>query len=216
MKKRDKGKNAQQQKQEEIHLKNCYLKRIKAMMEILGDESAYDLLGPKAAEFLYRNRLHPLKLVIAEDSVLSAPKKDIILMNEILTRLLRDSFVSIGPENKQINLCDYFCYPETILLFWLNVDKAKCLNAEAFKNKFLIFHDFDSVRLEAHQQKENCIRLIPILFTRLGSFSIRVEFDKSLSNQKLTYNNYLFYIEKPETELSNKNNIMSYFVVYMR
>lgn len=61
MKKKDKGKNTQQQKQEEIHQKNCYLKRIKAMMGIVGDESAYDLLKPYGIELMYLTRLHPVK-----------------------------------------------------------------------------------------------------------------------------------------------------------
>lgn len=205
MKKKNNGKNTQQQKQEEIHLKNCYMKRIKSMMGILGDESAYDLLGPKGVESLYFFRLHPVKLICPENSELKISKKDLKLMNEVLNRMLRDLFVNIGSEKKQISLYDYFCYPETILLYWRNVDKENCLNPEAFKNKFPIFNDFESIRLEAYQKKEECMQLISLFFTQMGRFSIRFELeisklDTSSFNPRAFYNNYLVYFENPETE----------------
>ncbi|MBW8330574.1 MAG: hypothetical protein K0M40_01020 [Prolixibacteraceae bacterium] len=206
MKKKDKGKNAQQQKQEEIHQKNCYLKRIKAMMGIIGDESAFDLLGTKGVESLYFFRLRPVKLISAENSDLKATKQDLIAMNKVLNWMLRDSLVNIGSDKKQISLYDYFCYPETILLYWRNVDKDNCLNPEAFKNKFPVFNDFDSIRLEAYRKKEESMQLISLFFTQLGRFTIRFELeasklDTSSYHPKAFYNNYLVYFEKPETEL---------------
>lgn len=206
MKKKDKGKNAQQQKQEEIHLKNCYLKRIKTTMGILGDESAYDLLGPKGVAMIYLIRLHPVKLVRAENSDLKATKKDLIAMNGILTRLLRGFFVCIGPEKKQVSIYDFMCYTETIFQYWRNAAKEDCLNPEAFKQKLPFFSDFEPMRLEAHLKKDDCVQLISWIFTKLGHYAVRIKpevlnEDVSTFNQKAFYNNFVVSFEKPESEL---------------
>jgi len=74
MKKKDKKKNPQQVKQEEIHQKHCYLKQIKAMMGILGSESAYELLSPKGVELLFFFTSSPGKNNKSKRSVLKSPK----------------------------------------------------------------------------------------------------------------------------------------------
>ena len=206
MKKKDKKINSQQLKQEEIHQKNCYLQRIKAMMEILGDASAYDCLGQAGVDFLYSTRLRPVKLISSETPDLKVSKNDLNMMNEVLNRLLRGKLISISPTKKQVSLYDFFCYPETIYLFWRNADKGNCLHPEAFKQKFPIFNDFEAKRLEVHLIKEDCIRLISWIYTKMGHYSVRLESEISKLNTtsfnpKAFYNNYIVYFEKPETEL---------------
>ena len=207
MKKKDKRKKTQQLKQEEIHQKNCYLKRIKAMMGVLGDESAYDCLGPIGVEYLYSIRLRPIKIISPETPNLKVSKHDLNIMNETLNQLLRGSFVCIGPKKTQVNLYDYFCLPETIFLYWRNVEKESCSNPEAFKEKFSFFrNDFEAIRHEAHLKREDCFRLISWIYTNMGKYIIRLEselskIDTDSYNLKSFYNNYIVYFEKPKTEL---------------
>jgi len=206
MKKKDKGKNSQQQKQEEIYLKNSYLKRIKTTMGILGDESAYDLLEPTGIELIYLTRLRPIKLVRNENSDFKATKKDLILMNKILTEMLQRLLVGIGPEKKKVSIYDFMCYTETIFQYWRNVDKEDCLNPEAFKQKLRFFNDFESMRMETHLKKDECVQLITWIFTKLGQYVVRVKpevLNKHVSkfSQKGFFNNFVVSFEKPETEL---------------
>lgn len=206
VKKKDKGKNAQQQKQEEIHLRNCYLKRIKTTMGNLGDESAYDLLGPNGIELIYLTRLRPVKLVHDENKDLKATKNDLILMNKTLTEILRHFLVVIGPEKKQVSIYDFMCYTETIFQYWRNIDKEDCLNPEAFKQKLSFFNDFESMRMETHLKKDECVQLISWIFSKLGQYAVRVKpivlnKDVSKFSQKGFFNNFVVSFEKPETEL---------------
>ncbi|HZK96465.1 MAG TPA: hypothetical protein VFC67_19850 [Prolixibacteraceae bacterium] len=206
MKKKEKKINSQQLKQEEIHQKNCYLQRIKAMMEILGDASAYDCLSLTGVDILYMTRIRPVKLISSDIPALKVSKSDLNKMNEVLNQLLRGKFVSINPQKKQISLYDFMCYTETVYFFWRNVKKGDCLHPEAFKQKFPIFNDFEDKRLEAHSIKDDYIRFISWAFTKLGHFYVRIEFEilklnTTSFNAKAFYNNYIVYFEKPETEL---------------
>jgi len=206
VKKKEKKINSQQLKQEEIHQKNCYLQRIKAMMEILGDASAYDCLSHAGVELLYLGRIRPVKLISSDKPDLKVSKSDLNKMNEVLNQLLHGKLISINPEKKQISLYDYMCYSETIYFFWRHADKGTCLNPEAFKQKFPIFNDFDDKRLEIHLIKDNCIQFISWVYTKLGHFYVRIELEilklnTNSFNSKAFYNNYIVYFEKPETEL---------------
>lgn len=206
MKKKEKGKNAQQQKQEEIHQRHCYLKRIKTTMGFLGDESAYDLLGPNGIEMIYLTRLRPVKLVRDKNKDLTATNKELIVMNKILTEILRHLLVGIGPAKKPVCIYDFMCYTETIYQYWRNVNKEDCLNPEAFKQKLSFFNDFESMRKETHLKKDECVQLITWIFTKLGKYTVRVKpeilgEDVAKFSQKDFFNNFVVSFEKPETEL---------------
>lgn len=127
-------------------------------------------------------------------------------MNEVLTWMLRGFSVYIGTEKKQVSVYDFLCYVETIFQFWRNMDKEDCLNPEAFKQRLSFFIDFESIRLEAHLKKNNCVQLISWIFTKLGHYAVRVKpevlkHDASTHPRKTFYNNYVVSYEKPETEL---------------
>jgi len=206
VKKKEKKVNSQQLKQEEIHQKNCYLQRIKAMMEILGDASAYDCLSHAGVNILYLTRIRPVKLISSDNPALKVSKNDLDALNEVLNQLLRGKLISINPEKKQISLYDYMCYSETVYFFWRNVKKGDCLNPEAFKKKFPIFNDFEDKRLEFHTIKDDYIRFISWAYTKLGHFYVRIELEitkpnTTIFNSKAFFNNYIVYLEKPETEL---------------
>ena len=206
MKKKEKKINSQQLKQEEIHQKNCYLQRIKAMMEILGDASAYDCLSQTGVDILYMTRIRPVKLISSDIPALKVSNNDLNALNKVLNQLLRGKLISINPSKKQISLYDYMCYAETIYFFWRNVKKEDCLHPEAFKQKFPIFNDFDDKRLEIHLIKDDCIQFITWIYTKLGHFYVRIESEilkknTTSFNSKAFYNNYIVYFEKPETEL---------------
>jgi hypothetical protein len=206
MKQKAKGKNSQQQKQEELHQKNCYLKRIKSTMGILGDESAYNLLKQNEIEVLYLTRLRPVKLMGAENSYLKLSKDDIIVMNKVLNHMLQSSFISIGPEKKQVSIYDFVCFIETIFQYWRNVHKEDFLNAEVFRQKLSYFNDFEDTRLEGYLKIDDHIQLVSWIFTIPGHYSVIIQpevskAEKSSTNPKAFYNNYIVSLEKPEAEL---------------
>ena len=177
MKKKEKKINSQQLKQDEIHQKNCYLQRIKAMMEILGDASAYDCLSQAGVNILYLTRIRPVKLISSDNPALKVSKNDLDALNEILNKLLRGKLMSINPSKKQISLYDFMCYTETVYFFWRHADKGTCLNPEAFKQKFPIFNTFEDKRLEAHSIKDDYIRFISWVFSKLGHFYVRIDLE---------------------------------------
>lgn len=206
MKKKDKGKNSQQQKQEEFHQKNCYLKRIKATMGIIGDESAYDLLRPNAIELLYLSRLRPVKLIETKNGELKLSKHDLILMNKVLNRMLQNSFINLAPEKKQVSIYDFLCFIETIFQFWRNLLKEDCLNLEVFRQKLTFFNDFESIRLESYLKIGNYIQLVSWMFTTVGHISVVIQpevinVNGSSFNPKTFHNNFIVSLKKPVTEL---------------
>ena len=207
MKKKEKKKSPQQIKQEELHQKNCYLKRIKAMMGIVGDDSAYELLNQKGIEMLYFLRLRPVKLISSDDPKQKVSKHDLDILNDQLNQLLRKSFVGLGPENKQVNLYDYYCLTETLHMFLRNIDKEYSPNPQAFKEKLPILNDdFTEVRVEALSKLTDSLDFLSWLFSQTIRYSIRTEMEprkeaKSPFDRSAFYNNYIVYLEKPETEL---------------
>jgi len=207
MRKKEKKKSPQQLKQEELHQKNCYLKRIKAMMGIMGDESAYELLSTKGIEMLHFFRLRPVKLISSDDPKQKVTKHDLDILNHQLNQLLRQSFVSLGPEEKQVCLCDYYCFTETLYMILRHVDKEYCLNPKAFKEKLPAFNDdFHEIRVEALSKLTDSLDLLSWLYSQTIRYNIRIEAEprkeaKSPFDRSAFYNNYIVYFEKPETEL---------------
>jgi len=207
MKKKEKKKSPQQIRQEELHLKNCYLKRIKAMMGIMGDESAYELLGPKGVDWLHFLRLRPVKLVSPADPKRKVTNHDLDIMNDQLNRYLRNSFVEIGPEKKQVSHYDFYCFTETLYLFLRNVNKDHCLNPQAFKEKLPAFNnDYMESRVEALSKLDDHIDTLAWLYSESTRHNVRIEPEPkkestSPFDRSAFYNNYIVYFEKPETEL---------------
>jgi len=207
MKKKEKKKSVQQLKQEELHQKNCYLKRIKAMMGIMGDESAYELLNPKGIEWLYFLRLRPVKLISPDDPKQKVSKYDLDILNHQLNLLLRNSSVVLGSEKKQVNLCDFFCFTETLYLILRNIDKDYCFNPQAFREKLPAFNEiYPEIRLEAHARLQATLDSLSWLHSNTIRHSIRIEVEpqkeaKSPFDRSAFYNNYVVYFEKPETVL---------------
>lgn len=175
-------------------------------MGILGGESAYELLRRNDIELLYLTRLHPAKLIEAKNSELKLGKHDLILMNKVLNHLLQTSFIDIGPEKKKVSIYDFLCFIETIYQFWRNLLKEDSLNLEIFKKKLSFFNDYGSVRIEGYLKLSDCIQLVSWLFTIPGDFSVLIypkvsDADKSSTNPKAFYNNYVVSLKKPEAEL---------------
>ena len=165
-----------------------------------------DLLSQAGVNILYLTRIRPVKLISSDNPALKVSKNDLDALNEVLNQLLRGKLMSINPEKKQISLYDYMCYSETVYFFWRNVKKGDCLNPEAFKKKFPIFNDFEDKRLEFHTIKDDYIRFISWAYTKLGHFYVRIELEitkpnTTIFNSKAFFNNYIVYLEKPETEL---------------
>jgi hypothetical protein len=207
MKKKEKKKSPQQLKQEELHLKNCYLKRIKAMMGIMGDESAYELLSPKGVERLYLLRQRPVKLISPDDPKQKVPKHDLDIMNYELHQILQQSFVEFYPEKKQVSLYDFKFFFESLYLFQLNVNKDSCLDPQAFKEKLPAFNDdYEQIRLDAHTKLLDSLDLVAWFYSDTVSHNIRMEQetinDKNSPSERVAlFNNYVVHFEKPETEL---------------
>lgn len=207
MKKKEKKKSSQQLKQEELHQKNCYLRRIKAMMGIIGDESAYELLSPKGIEVLYFLRLRPVKLISSDDLKLKATKHDLDILNNQLNQLLRENFISLGPEKKQVCLYDFFCFTETLYLILRNNNDDYCLNPEVFKEKLRGFSDdYAEIRVTAFSKLTDCLDFLAWVYSRPIQYNIKIVLEprkeaKSPFDRSAFYNNYIVSFEKPKTEL---------------
>ena len=207
MKKKDKKKNPQQLKQEEIHQKNLYLKRIKAMMGIVGSESAYECLGSMGVEMLYLFRVRPVKLITHDTSALKVSKNDLTFLNDQLNRQLRNLFVTIGPEKKQVSVYDFYAYIETLQMVWRNVHKGNCLHPEAFKEKLPAFNGtYEKIRVDILIMLEDYLAMLSWLYSDMTHHIIRVEQapikdTNSLSDKSAFFNNYIVRFEKPAYEL---------------
>jgi len=208
MKKKDKKKSPQQVKQEEIHQKHCYLKQIKAMMGILGSESAYELLSPKGVELLFFLRLRPVKIISPKDPSLKVPRCNLDILNNTLSQWLRELFVSLGPEKKQVSLSDFFIYTETLHMVWRNINSDESLYPESLKDKLPVFasEDYQTVRQEAFDMLDKRLALLSWIFSNTTHFIIRIEMESreessSPLDRSAFYNNYIAYFDKYETEL---------------
>ena len=207
MKKKDTKKNPQQLKQEKIHQKNLYLKRIKTMMGIVGSESAYDCLGPMGVEMLYLLRLRPVKFISPETTPSKMSKHDLTIVNDQLTKLLQTTFIRIGLENKQVSIYDFCSYIETLHLIWRNVCKENCLNPEAFKEKLTAFNeDYLQIRLGAIQLMEDRLDMLSWAYSDMTHHIFRVKLapiknSTSIFDTSVCFNNYIAIFDKPESEL---------------
>jgi hypothetical protein len=204
-------KSPQQIKSDQQHQKNLYLKRIKDMMGIIGDESAYSLLCSFEIDMLYNCRLRPVKLKSPDSPEAVVANNDLKILNDKLTALLKETMVSLGVA-QPISLYDFCSYIETIYLFWRNANISDFTNAGKFKDKFPVFQEeYKKRRVEAFSKLDAALGYIPYIFNDIIEELIWLESTRFKTTDNILdtssfYNNYIVHFEKPESILLNIDN----------
>lgn len=206
MKKKAKGKTAQQLKQEQACQKNMYLQKLKSVMDSISCEPAFHLLGPHETELIYLTRLRPLKLKFAEIGGYPMPGDTVKSANDYMTKILKLTMVKIDNEGFQISLYDFYTFVETIYLSWRNIQDDSFPNAHKFLERFPIFKNgYKTKRVEAMELVDKLVKQLAWKFTQITESIAWIEPVKKqpsggiVDNSDL-YNNYLVHLEKPESE----------------
>ncbi len=204
--KKNKKKNPQQLKLDQAPQKNLYLKKIKAMMAIMGSESAYDLLNPSELDFLYTCRLHPFKIKNADNQNITMVNEGLKLLNNTLNKFLMSEFVYLGAKQNPVTLYDFHQYIETLYFYWRNAGTQNTTTSEKFKEKLPAFeNNYATIRKDAFEVIIEKINLIALIFSNINHVLwIEFEIQKSTANgldKSIFYNNCFVHIEKPKSEL---------------
>ncbi len=213
LKKKAQKDNPKQIRMEKAHQKNLYLKKLKSMMGIMGNELAYDLIDPLTIEKIFYLRIHPIKMKsrIYKNATISV--KELDLINNNFTRLLNEEFINIGIDKTPVSVYNFYIYIETIYLLWRNADKINFPKAEKFKEMLPAFNDnFKKIREKAHALVEESANFIAWMFSNTMHRIFLMKHEKSeqhsnMMDNSACYNYFYIYIEKPETislEIDNK------------
>ncbi len=205
MKKRKKKKRNQQQKQESRHHRNEFFKRLRQVMAVLGDASAFKLLDKVDRRLVYDCRLRPVK-IIATKEMGHFPDKLLTLkqINLVLNYLLKKTFVDVG--QARLSLYDFTVYVETLQLQWCNMPENHPEIADRFRACFPVFHEkFTEIRLKANSLIVQKLQETAFLLSDLSSHVIRFVPEKinkpaSVLDNSAFFNNYMLDIKKPEIE----------------
>lgn len=217
MKKKTKGKTPHQIKLEQAHQRNLYLQKLKSVMDLISSEPAYHLLRPADIINLYFTRLRPPKLKFQEINGLKFTVDVIKAANDHLTRILKQTLVTIDDAGTQINSYDFYTFVETIFLTWRNIEDDTFPNARKFLERFPLFtNGYTSKRVDALMLVDETIKQLGWMYSHIPERIVWTEpEDKQFSGDPLDnacfYNNYLVHVERPESEVldidGNKRSI---------
>lgn len=205
MKHRKKQK-ATRNKQEEQHKRNLFYKKIQQFMALIGDVSAFTLLGKTALAILYHTRIRPYKIVFADTTKSKHKVKILDSLNSTLNDMLHKTFVELGKQKIRISLYDFSVYVETIYLLWRNADLNKPEITARFRDCFTLFDDsFKELRTDVVMLVKQKLEIISWLYSDLTRQIIRFvpqRYDESSSvfDNSVYFNNYLLEEKEVETE----------------
>ena len=114
---------------EQAHQKNLFLKKIKSAMGMMGCKSAFDLLDHETIDTIYYFRLRPIKILASGPDLAHISSKELAFLNQKLHILFINAYVEFDEPKFKINLYDYYCYIETIYLFWHSTKPSEFRNA---------------------------------------------------------------------------------------
>jgi hypothetical protein len=205
MKKRKKKNRNQQQKQESRHHRNEFFKRLRQVMALLGDASAFKLLDKVDRRLVFDCRLRPLKIIVPKEMG-HFPDKLLTLkqINLVLSYLLKKTYVDVG--QARLSLYDFTVYVETLQLQWHNMPENHPEIADRFRACFPLFDtDFMEIRFKANKLIDQKLQEIAYLFSDLSSHVIRfvpekIEKPASFPDNSAFFNNYILDVKKPEIE----------------
>ncbi|WP_430974626.1 hypothetical protein [Sunxiuqinia rutila] len=205
--KRKKKNNAIQNKQERQHRQNEFFKKLKQIMALLGDDSAFDLLNKRRRLMIYHTRIRPFKVINPTEGK-RASKAALQMLNNNLTRLLQHTWVELDKHQIKMSLYDFSIYAETLFLFWRNVARQEPDVGEQFYACFPIFEEeeFDAQRLKVFNTVERRLETLAWLFSDFTTSTTRfvkekLEDDRSPLDLSAFYNNYVVEQKEVETEL---------------
>ncbi len=205
--KRKKKKNAIQNKQEQQHRKNEFIKKLKQTMALLGDASAFNLLNKRMLFLIYQARIRPYKLINPTEGK-KASKEVLRKLNQDLTKLLQQTWIEVGGKKIRINLYDFSVYAETLFLFWRNLERDEPEISDTFKACFPVFEedDFEEQHVKTLVTVERRLELLARMFSDFTDSMIRIypkELDENRPPLDLSpfFNNYVVEQKEPDTEL---------------
>lgn len=205
--KRKKKNNSTQQKQEFRHQLNVFYKKIKQVMALVGDASAFDMLGKLDLILLHRCRIRPYKIINPGIEQLRFSQKSLDLFNQNISDLTHHSFVEIGEQKTKISLYDFSIYVETIFLYWRNATPDRPELREKIRACFPLFNNnFQELRIDVLELVRKRLELMAWLYSDITHQTIRFvreKTDKASSpfSTKAYCSNYIVEQKKAETEV---------------
>ncbi len=204
--KQRKKQNAIQTKQEELHQRNLFFKKMQQTMALLGDASAFGLLDKKQLENMFYFRLRPLKIIAQNKRKQKCLANDIDFMNKTITIQLQRRFIEIGENKVRFNLYDFRVYVESLSVFWYITKENRSESEARFKACFPLFND-NFLETRAHVMTEvqkilhNNARSLSDVAKKTIRFDPEPKIKPLERSNSLCYNNYILIENKPETEI---------------
>jgi hypothetical protein len=205
--KRKKKNNSTQEKQEFRHHLNVFYKKMKQVMALVGDASAFDMLDKVELAVLHHCRIRPFKIINPPEGQQGFGQKSLDLFNQNLSDLTHHSFVEIGELKTKISLYDFSIYVETLFLYWRNVGNHRPELRTKFRACFPMFNnDFEALRSEVFERITKRLELMAWLYSDITHQTIRFVFEKvdkasSMFCTRAYHNNYIVEQKKTETEV---------------
>lgn len=205
--KRKKKNNSTQQKQEFRHQLNVYYKKMKQVMALVGDASAFDMLDKIELALLHHCRIRPFKIINPREGQARFGQKSIDLFNQNISDLTHHSFIEIGEQKTKISLYDFSIYVETIYLYWRNVAEDRPELRTKFRACFPLFNNnFEELRSDVFERIKKRLELMAWLYSDITHQTIRFVFEKidkasSVYSTRAYCNNYIVEQKKVETEV---------------
>ena len=203
--KHKKKQNSIQIKQEQLHQRNLFYKKMQQTMALLGDASAFGLLDKQQLEKMFYFRLRPYKIIFQNKSKQKNLAKHLEFMNIVLSEHLHRSFIEIGENKIRFNLYDFRIYVESLSIFW-HITKENRSESEArFKACFPLFKD-NFLETRAHVMTDvqklmyNIARTNSDIANRIIRFIPEPKIKSLTGSNSLCHDNFILIEHKPETE----------------
>lgn len=217
MKKKGKGKTPQQLKLEQAHQKNLYFQKLKSVMDTIADEPVFYLLSPRETETIYLTRIRPLKLKFAKIDGHAAPGDFEKSVNDFLSKILKQTQVTIDNSGRQVSLYEFYTFVETIFLCWRNTTDDWFPGAHKFVERLSVFKNgYKAKRVELLEQVDQKVKQLAWMFSHIPDFITWISRENKQLNSGATgnsefFNNYLVNMVPPESEVldivGNKRSI---------
>lgn len=206
--KRKKKNNNTQRKQEFRHQLNIFYKKMKQVMALVGDASAFGMLGKTDLAVLHYCRIRPFKIINPREGQARFGQKSLNLFNQNISDLTHHSFIEIGEQKTKISLYDFSIYVETLFLFWRNVAEDRPELRTKFRDCFPLFNNnnFEKLRSDVFERITHRLELMAWLYSDITHQTIRFVYEKidkttSVLSTRAYHNNYIVEQKKAETEL---------------
>ena len=207
MKRRKTKKSTSHIDQERRHQKNEFLKKMKQIMALLGDPTAFEMLDKANLFSMFHCRIRPYKIVNQLESKHKISKHDLKILNQDLSELLHRTTITIGIKEIRISLYDLSVYGETLFMIWRTIEHEHAQITAQFKACFPIFEEeeFLNKRTEVLAAVQNRLKFLAWLYSDFTKGLLcfthqKYEMGTSLFDQSAYYNNYFVEHHEPGAE----------------